>query len=159
LRKKWNNGFEMSEDSDLKIQNLTKLYALVLLKSKESVTGYYILERLKKDLEKTASPTYVYDFLKKLKEEGYIEELTTEESKRSKGYQLTTPGIKFIDRIFTRFDNLIEVAIQSKLEICASCGVKLYEDFYTETNNKKKLHFCCKHCAKAYKLSQLKEKI
>ncbi|MFW9999300.1 MAG: helix-turn-helix transcriptional regulator [Candidatus Hodarchaeota archaeon] len=147
----------MPKDGDLKVQNLTKLYALVLLKSKEQVTGYYILDRLKKDLEKTASPTYVYDFLKKLKEEGYIEEIRTKQSKRSKGYKLTLEGIEFIDRIFTRFDNLIEVAIQSKLEICASCGVKLYEDYYTETINGKKLHFCCKHCAKAYKSSQLKE--
>jgi DNA-binding PadR family transcriptional regulator len=148
---------EMTEDGELKVQNLTKLYALVLFKSKESVTGYYILSRLKKDLEKTASPTYVYDFLKKLREEGYIEEIITEESQRSKGYKLTLSGEAFIDRIFTRFDNLIEVAIQSKLKICASCGVKLYEDFYFETINEKKLNFCCKHCAKAYKESQLKE--
>ncbi|MHA2281122.1 MAG: helix-turn-helix transcriptional regulator [Promethearchaeota archaeon] len=141
----------MTEESDLKIQNLTKLYALVMLKSKESVTGYYILDRLKKDLNKTASPTYVYDFLKTLKEEGYIEEIATEESKRSKGYKLTSPGAAFTDRIFSRFDNLIEVAIQSKLKICASCGVKLYEDFHTETIEGKSLNFCCKHCAKAYK--------
>lgn len=147
----------MTENSDLKVQNLTKLYALVMLKSKESVTGYYILDRLKKDLEKTASPTYVYDFLKKLREEGYIEEIMTEESQRSKGYKLTSSGEAFIDRILSRFDNLIEVAIQSKLKICASCGVKLYEDFYSETINKKKLNFCCKHCAKAYKDSQLSE--
>ena len=147
----------MTENSDLKVQNLTKLYALVMLKSKESVTGYYILDRLKKDLEKTASPTYVYDFLKKLREEGYIEEIMTEESQRSKGYKLTSSGEAFIDRILSRFDNLIEVAIQSKLKICASCGVKLYEDFYSETINNKKLNFCCKHCAKAYKDSQLRE--
>ena len=63
----------MSEEGDLKVKNLTKLYALVMLKSKESVTGYYILEKLKQDLDKTASPTYIYDFLKKIKAEGYIE--------------------------------------------------------------------------------------
>jgi DNA-binding PadR family transcriptional regulator len=148
----------MTEDNDLKIQNLTKLYALVLLKSKDAVTGYYILDRLKKDLKKTASPTYVYDFLKKLKLEGYIEEIISEKSKRSKGYKLTSHGVAFVDRIFTRFDNLIEVAIQSKLKICASCGVKLYEDFHVEEIEEKELNFCCKHCAKAYKISQLNEK-
>ncbi|MHA1985292.1 MAG: helix-turn-helix transcriptional regulator [Promethearchaeota archaeon] len=141
----------MTEESDLKIQNLTKLYSLVMLKSKEAVTGYYILERLKKDLGKTASPTYVYDFLKTLKEEGYIEEIVTEESKRSKGYRLTISGQDFIDRIFSRFDNLIEVAIQSKLEICKSCGVKLYGKFHTEAIHGEYMNFCCKHCAKAYK--------
>ncbi|MFX1456412.1 MAG: helix-turn-helix transcriptional regulator [Promethearchaeota archaeon] len=141
----------MTEESDLKVQNLTKLYTLVILKSKESVTGYYILNRLKKDLDKTASPTYVYDFLKTLKGEGYIKEIATKQSKRSKGYKLTPSGADFTDRIFSRFDNLIEVAIQSKLKICASCGVKLYEDFHTEIINGKELNFCCTHCAKAYK--------
>ena len=141
----------MDEKSDLKVQNLTKLYALVMLKSKEAVTGYYILNKLKKDLGKTSSPTYVYDFLKKLKDEGYIEEIPTEESKRSKGYKLTPSGAEFTDKIFLRFDNLIEVAIQSKLEICASCGVKLYENYYSEKVGNKTLNFCCKHCAKAFK--------
>ena len=141
----------MTEETDLKVQNLTKLYSLVMIKSKEAVTGYYILERLKKDLGKTASPTYVYDFLKKLKAEGYIEEIAKEKSKRSKGYALTPSGFAFIDRIFSRFDNLIEVAIQSKLEICFLCGVKLYGTFHTETINGEEKNFCCKHCAKAYK--------
>ena len=143
----------MNENDDIKIQNLTKFYTLVLLKSKESVTGYYVLKRLEEDLGKTASPTYVYDFLKKLKKEGYIEEITTPKSKRSKGFKLTKKGGKFINRIFLRFDNLIEVAIQSKLKACASCGVKIYDDFYTETIGGKKLIFCCGHCAKAYKNS------
>ena len=143
----------MNENDDIKVQNLTKFYTLVLLKSKESVTGYYVLKRLEEDLGKTASPTYVYDFLKKLKKEGYIEDVPTPKSKRAKGYRLTKKGAKFIDRIFLRFDNLIEVAIQSKLKACASCGVKIYEDFYTETIEGKELVFCCRHCAKAYKNS------
>ncbi|MFX1344964.1 MAG: PadR family transcriptional regulator [Promethearchaeota archaeon] len=144
----------MTENHNIKIQNLTKLYALVILKSKEPVTGYYILTRLKKDLGKTASPTYVYDFLRKLREEGYIEEIIAEKSGRSKGYRITSSGAVFIDRIFSRFDNLIEVAIQSKLKVCASCGVKLYEDFHTEIIHGKEMNFCCGHCAKAYKNSQ-----
>jgi len=140
----------MEEKVDLKIQNLTKFYTLVLLKSKKSVTGYYILKKLEEDLGKTASPTYIYDFLKKLRSEGYIEDVLTKESERSKGFQLTHPGSIFIDRIFSRFDNLIEVAIQSKLKICASCGVKLYDDYHVETIHGKEMNFCCKHCAKAY---------
>ena len=141
----------MTEETDLKVQNLTKLYTLVMLKSKDAVTGYYILKRLGSDLGKTSSPTYVYDFLKKLKKEGYIEEIETEESERSKGYRLTSTGSAFTDRIFSRFDNLIEVAIQSKLKICASCGVKLYDNYHTEPIHGKEMNFCCKHCAKAYK--------
>ncbi|MFX1574093.1 MAG: PadR family transcriptional regulator [Promethearchaeota archaeon] len=143
----------MADITDLKIQNLTKLYTLVLLKSKDSVTGYFILKRLGSDLGKTSSPTYIYDFLKSLKEKGYIEEIATEKNERSKGYRLTSSGSAFTDRIFSRFDNLIDVAIQSKLEICSSCGVKLYKNYHTETIHGKEMNFCCKHCAKAYKNS------
>ena len=142
----------MIEETDLKIQNLTKFYMLVLLKSNDTVTGYSILKSLEKDLGKTASPTYVYDFLKSLKSKGYVEDaVNSKSSKRSKGFQLTTQGHEFIDKIFARFNNLIEVAIQSKLEICASCGVKLYDNYHSEKLGSKVLNFCCKHCAKAYK--------
>jgi len=128
----------------------------MLLKSEKVITGYYILKRLEKDLGTTASPTYVYDFLKKLKLEGYIEDIPTPKSKRAKGFKLTPKGFEFADRIFSRFNNLIEVAIQSKIKICASCGVKLYDNFHVEEIRGKEFYFCCKHCAKAYLNSQLK---
>ncbi|MFX0077378.1 MAG: helix-turn-helix transcriptional regulator, partial [Candidatus Hermodarchaeota archaeon] len=144
--------FIMVEDTELKIKNLTKFYMLVLLKSNDSVTGYFILKRLSKDLGKTASPTYVYDFLKNLKARGYVEDVpNSKTSKRSQGFQLTSQGQEFVDKIFTRFNNLIEVAIQSRLEICASCGVSLYDNFYSEKIGNQTLNFCCKHCAKAFK--------
>ena len=94
-------------------------------------------------------PVYLENYLK-----SKIEDIATEESKRSKGYKLTPSGAEFTDRIFSRFDNLIEVAIQSKLEICASCGVKLYDNYHSEKIGNKMLNFCCKHCAKAYKDNQ-----
>ncbi|MBY9005887.1 MAG: PadR family transcriptional regulator [Candidatus Lokiarchaeota archaeon] len=142
---------KLNEKKEIKIQNLTKFYILVLLKSNKEVTGYYILKKLDEDLNKTASPTYVYGFLKSLKSERYIEDVPILKSKRKKGYRLTSLGKSFVDRIFIRFNNLIEVAIQSKLAICASCGVKLYENYHNEITNKKEMNFCCKHCAKAYK--------
>lgn len=145
----------MTEETELKIKNLSKFYMLVLLKSNKSVTGYFILKKLEKDLGKTASPTYVYDFLKSLKSEGYVVDAEiSKTSKRSKGFQLTPKGHEFIDKIFRRFNNLIEVAIQSRLEICASCGVKLYDNYHSEKIGNKILNFCCKHCAKAYKENQ-----
>jgi len=141
----------------IKIQNLTKFYTLTLLKSKKSVSGYYILKQLKSDLGITASPTYVYNFLDKLQKEGYIELVPNPKSKKSKGFQLTTLGHEFTENIFQRFSNLIEAAIESKLEICASCGVKLYNDFHIETIGGKEMKFCCIHCAKAYKISLQKK--
>ncbi|MFX1469840.1 MAG: PadR family transcriptional regulator [Promethearchaeota archaeon] len=138
---------------NIKIQNLTKFYTLTLLKSKKSVTGYYIIKRLESDLGKIASPTYIYDFLNKLQSEGYIKPTPNPKSKKSKGFQLTPAGKQFIDNIFQRFSNLIEVAIESKLKVCASCGVKLYEDFHVEIIDGKEMNFCCTHCAKAFKNS------
>ncbi|MFX1384888.1 MAG: helix-turn-helix transcriptional regulator [Promethearchaeota archaeon] len=140
--------------SDLKIKNLTKLYILVILKSKSKVTGYYILKKLEKDLGKIASPTYVYDFLKNLKKEGYIKDAPNPSSKKKVGYTLTSEGDILIDKIFSRFNNLIEVAVQSKLKICAGCGVQLYEKFQTETIDGKEMNFCCKHCLNAFKEHQ-----
>ena len=145
----------MSEKTEIKVQNLTRLYALVLLKSKESITGYYILKRLKENLGKTASPTYVYKFLDDLKAEGYIEEKKVPKKKRSEGFKLTPKGSEFVETILTRFNNFIEVAIQSKLKICKHCFVKLYDSFHTETINGEELYFCCSHCAAHYKKNEI----
>jgi DNA-binding PadR family transcriptional regulator len=142
------------EHEEIKVQNLTRFYALVLLKSKTPVSGYYILKRLKEDLGKTSSPTYVYKFLKDLRDEGYLVEVKVADSKRSQGYKLTDAGETFTENIFSRFNNLIETAIQSKIKICASCGVKLYDslpEIHTEKIRGAELNFCCVHCAKAYK--------
>ena len=143
----------MNEKPEIKVQSLTRFYILLLLKSKNTITGYQIINQLKEDLGTTASPTSIYDFLKNLKSKGYIKDLKKTKSGRSKGFKLTYEGDRFIDKIFSRFDNLIEAAIQSKLKICASCGVKLYENYHTEIIEGKKMDFCCKHCARAYKNS------
>jgi DNA-binding PadR family transcriptional regulator len=145
------NKDDHMDDLESKVQNFTKFFTLVLLKSDKPVTGYYILKRLESDLDKTASPTYVYDFLKDLKAEGFIEEVPTGATKRSQGFRLTDSGNKFVEHIFTRFGNLIEVAIQSKLKACANCGAKLYGDVHVETIDDKEMSFCCVHCAAAYK--------
>ncbi|MFX0099315.1 MAG: PadR family transcriptional regulator [Candidatus Hodarchaeota archaeon] len=139
------------EEDNIEIKNLTKFYTLVLLKSKENITGYSILKRLEEDLGKTASPTYIYDFLKDLKSEGYIDDVPSKKSKRAKGVRLTEAGEKFVNKIFARFENLIDVAVQSKLKICASCGAKLYSDFHVETIDGKEMNFCCVHCAHAFR--------
>ncbi|MFW9990593.1 MAG: helix-turn-helix transcriptional regulator [Candidatus Odinarchaeota archaeon] len=141
---------QTGEDS-IQVHTLTKLYAILLLNSQGSITGYRILKQLEENLGKRASPTYIYDFLKELKEAGYIEEIETETSKRAKGFRITASGKIFADRIISRFDGLISVAIRPKLTICAHCGVQLYDDYHVEEINGKQMNFCCKHCAGAYK--------
>ncbi|MGQ4873476.1 MAG: PadR family transcriptional regulator [Promethearchaeia archaeon] len=148
-----NNNSEV----ELEIKNLTKFYILTLLKSRKEVSGYYILKRLEADLGKKASPTYVYDFLKNLKNKGYIEDVINPKSKRKKGFHLTEKGEEFINRVFTRFSNLIEAVIEANIKICASCGVKLYKDYYIEKIEGKDTYFCCSHCAKAY-INELQKK-
>lgn len=139
-----------STDDDLKIQNLTKLYTLVLLKINSTITGYQILKRLEREIGRTASPTYIYEFLDVLKKNNIIEDVKTPKSKRSKGFTLTNTGKNFVDKILTRFDNLIDAGVQAKLKICASCGVRLYEDYHSEIIDGKEMYFCCIHCAKSY---------
>jgi DNA-binding PadR family transcriptional regulator len=140
---------KLGEEHEIKIQSLSRFYILLLLKSKSVVNGYQIIKRLEKDLGTTASPTGIYNFLKDLKAKKYIEDINKSDTEKGKGLKLTPIGDSFIDTIFTRFDNLIEAAVQSKIKVCASCGIKLYEDFYQED----KQYFCCEHCAKAYKNS------
>ena len=144
----------MSEKSEIKIQSLSRFYILLLLKSKNIITGYQILKRLERDLGTTASPTSVYDFLNDLKSKNYVENLEKSKFERSKGVKLTSSGEEFINRIFSRFNNLIEVAIETKLEICSSCGVKLYDNFHSESIHGEEMNFCCSHCAKAYRESR-----
>lgn len=141
----------MSEIDDIKVQNLTRLYTIMILNTNKSATGYSILKRLDRDLGKTASPTYVYEFINMLKLKGYVKDVKTSKTKRSKGFYLTSSGKEFVNRILLRFNNLVELSIQSKIKVCASCGVKLYEDYYSEKIGDEELNFCCTHCAKAYK--------
>jgi DNA-binding PadR family transcriptional regulator len=143
----------MSQENEIKIQNFTRFYALVLLKSKKSITGYYILKKLKSDLKKNASPTYVYDFLKTLKKRGFIEDTKSLNPNKSAGYQLTSEGRVFTEKIFLRFNNLIEGAIRSNLKICVGCGITIYDKVHTEKIGDKELNFCCKYCAQEFKNS------
>ncbi|MFW9997388.1 MAG: helix-turn-helix transcriptional regulator [Candidatus Odinarchaeota archaeon] len=140
-----------NSENEIQIQSFTKLYTLLLLKSRESITGYRILKKIENDLGTTTSPNHIYNFLKELTELGYIVEIEGRESKRSKGYRLTPNGAKFVDRIMLRFDNLLEVAIKPKLTICAHCGAKLYSDYHVEEINGREMNFCCVHCAAIYK--------
>ncbi|MHA2333976.1 MAG: PadR family transcriptional regulator [Candidatus Hodarchaeales archaeon] len=139
------------EKQEIQVQSISKLYTLLLLRTKKPVTGYRILKYLEKELETTASPTTLYNFLKELVKAGYIEEQADEKSKRAHGYELTPSGAKFVEKIVGRFGSLIDAAIQPKLTVCASCGVQLYDAFHIEEIDGRKMNFCCEHCAKAYK--------
>lgn len=114
--------------------------------------GYGILSRFRKRLGKKISPSLVYPFLKRLEEKGLVKHTDKPVGeKERKIFELTEEGTRFCTRLFKRFDNLISVAIEANLEICAHCGCKLYESGHREVIGGAELTFCCVHCASSYK--------
>jgi len=74
-------------------------------------------------------------------------------AKKKKVFELTEEGKEFSEQLFKRFSELISVALEPSLEVCAHCGCKVYEGGHRETIKGKELMFCCCHCAASYKQS------
>jgi predicted nucleic acid-binding Zn-ribbon protein len=85
--------------------------------------GYSVLSSFKQRLGREISPSLVYPFLQQLEAKG----------------------------LFKRFANLVSVAIEPSLNVCAHCGCKVYEGGYREVIEGKETMFCCSHCAGSYK--------
>ena len=145
----------MKIDAKIRIQNLTNFYTLILLKSRESITGYSILKRLEDDLGTKASPSTIYKFLRILKSVKYIEDVPLLTSKRAKGYRLTALGSEFVKETLMRLNGLTDMLIQSKLQHCENCDVQFYSDYYNEFIKGKEMIFCCGNCARAFKSKHL----
>jgi len=93
----------------------------------------------------------VYPFLQQLE----LKKLVTHSvekagEKEKKVFELTKEGKQLCMRLFKRFSNIISVAIEPSLEICAHCGCMVYEGGYREILNGKETTFCCVHCARSY---------
>jgi len=133
------------------ISDFSRLYILTLL-YEGPCHGYSIISRFKKRIGKDVSPSLVYPFLQQLEQKGLVKHLVTSVGgKEKKVYELTEEGKELCRRLFKRFAALISVAIEPSLEVCASCGCKVYEGGYREVVNGKESVFCCKHCAESYK--------
>lgn len=139
------------EDDDSLLTDFTRFYLLVLL-YEGPTHGYGLKQAFEKRLGKSISYSIIYPFLSKLEEKGYLDmEISKIGQKEKKTYHLTKEGKIFTEQMFLRFSNVIESAIEPNIQICAGCGIKLYQNAYQETINGKKLLFCCIHCAQAYK--------
>lgn len=133
------------------ISDFSRLYILTLL-YEGPCHGYSIIRRFKKRIGKDVSPSLVYPFLQQLEQKGLVRHLVTSVGgKEKKVYELTEEGRELCRRLFKRFAALISVAIEPSLEVCASCGCKVYEGGYKEVVNGKESVFCCEHCAESYK--------
>jgi len=137
------------------ISDFSRLYILTLL-YEDPCHGYSIISSFKKRIGKEVSPSLVYPFLQQLEQKGLVKHRVTHVGdKEKKVYELTEEGRELCRRLFKRFASLISVAIEPTLEVCASCGCKVYEGGYKEVVDGKESVFCCEHCAESYKREKM----
>ncbi len=132
----------------IKINNIVKLYTLCLLAT-DPKHGYDLMKELEEKLGRSISASNVYPFLSILRKNKLIK--YNKVGKRDKKiYNLTSEGRNFTKEMFTKFGDLIDIAIQPKISACP-CGCKIYSGGHTEKIRGKMMKFCCLHCAKMYK--------
>ena len=137
------------------ISDFSRFYILTLL-YEGPCHGYSIISRFKRRIGKEISPSLVYPFLQQLEQKGLVKHAIKHVGeKEKKVYELTEEGKKLCGRLFKRFASLVSVAIEPSLEICASCGCKVYEGGYKETIDGRETVFCCEHCANSYKQERM----
>lgn len=133
------------------ISDFSRFYILTIL-YEGSVHGYSIISKFRKRIGKEISPSLVYPFLKQLEQKGLVKHVVKPVGEKERRvFELTAEGRELCTRMFKRFANLISIAIESSLEVCANCGCKVYEGGHKETIDGKEMTFCCIHCAQSYK--------
>jgi DNA-binding PadR family transcriptional regulator len=133
------------------ISDFSRFYILTIL-FEGPAHGYSIISKFRKRIGKEISPSLVYPFLKQLEEKGLVKHrVAPVGEKERKVFELTPEGRELCIRLFRRFANLVSIAIEPSLEVCAHCGCKVYEGGYREVINDEERTFCCKYCADSYK--------
>lgn len=133
------------------ISDFSRFYILTIL-YEGPAHGYQILSRFKKRVKKEVSPSLVYPFLQQLEEKGLVKHtIKSVGEKKKKVFELTTKGRELCTGLFKRFAELVSIAIEPSLYVCAHCGCKVYEGGYQEVIDGKETAFCCMHCARSYK--------
>jgi DNA-binding PadR family transcriptional regulator len=140
-----------TENIDDLVSDFSRFYILTIL-YEGPAHGYQILSRFKKRVKKEVSPSLVYPFLQQLEEKGLVKHtLKHVGEKEKKVFELTKKGRELATGLFKRFAELVSVAIEPSLYLCAHCGCKVYEGAYHEVIDGEELAFCCMHCAGSYK--------
>jgi len=135
------------------VSDFSRVYILTIL-YETPAHGYEIISKFKKAIGKGVSPSLVYPFLKQLEKKKLVKHtLKPVGAKKKKVFELTEEGKEFSQQLFKRFSELISVALEPSLEVCAHCGCKVFEGSYREVIKGKELNFCCCHCAASYKQS------
>jgi DNA-binding HxlR family transcriptional regulator len=138
-------------DMDGLISDFSRFYILTIL-YEGPAHGYSIISRFKKRVKKEVSPSLVYPFLQQLEEKGLVKH-TVEPvgEKERKIFELTKEGKTLCVCLFKRFAELVFIAIEPSMYVCAHCGCKVYEGGHHEVIDGKEMAFCCIHCAQSYK--------
>ena len=143
-----------SENIDELISDFSRFYILTILYEGPS-HGYSIISRFRKRVKKVVSPSLVYPFLQQLEEKGLVKHtIKPVGEKERKIFELTQAGRELCTDLFKRFAELVAIAIEPSLYVCAHCGCKVYEGGYREVIDGRETAFCCIHCAIAYKESK-----
>jgi DNA-binding PadR family transcriptional regulator len=133
------------------ISDFSRFYILTIL-YEGPAHGYHIISQFKKRVKKEVSPSLVYPFLQKMEEKGLVKHsLQPTGDKVKKVFELTPEGRELCTGLFKRFAELVTIAIEPSLDVCAHCGCKVYEGAYHEVIDGKETAFCCMHCAASYK--------
>jgi len=136
------------------ISDFSRFYILTIL-FEGPVHGYSIINRFKKRVKKEVSPSLVYPFLQQLEEKGLVtHSVIPVGEKERKIFELTLSGRELCIDLFKRFAELVSIAIEPSLYVCAHCGCKVYEGAHREVIEGKEMAFCCVHCAQSYKESK-----
>ncbi len=136
----------------IKIGSMVKFYTIILL-YEGNKHGYELIKKLREKLGRNISSGQIYPFLKVL-ENNKIIKVEKRGERDKKIYSLTKKGKAFAENMLSRFGDLIDIAIEPKLKVCAHCGCKVYKGGYQEKIGKRYLTFCCKHCADSFKKSK-----
>jgi DNA-binding PadR family transcriptional regulator len=145
------NADNKDEKLDALISDFSRFYILTIL-YEGPAHGYQILGRFKKRVKKEVSPSLVYPFLQQLEDKGLVKHVLKPVGQREKKvFELTDRGRELATELFKRFAELVAIAIEPSLSVCAHCGCKVYEGGYIETIDDTELMFCCMHCARSFK--------
>lgn len=141
-----------NEEINKIVSDFSRVYIITIL-YEGPAHGYEIISKFRKVLGKTVSPSLVYPFLRQLEQKNLVQSsLKPVGAKQRKIFELTPEGRDFSQKLFKRFSNLIRIALEPSLEICAHCGCKVYEGGHREKiKGDEELMFCCRHCAASYK--------
>ena len=133
------------------ISDFSRFYILTIL-YEGPAHGYSIISQFKKRVKKEISPSLVYPFLQQLEEKRLVTHtIKPVGEKERKIFELTKEGRELCTRLFKRFAQLVAIAIEPSIYVCAHCGCKVYDGGYREVIEDREIAFCCSHCAASYK--------